>query len=163
MRRLINAFKAFFKALGAPQEAQRFLLEEAPEKPKTESGDRAHLRLLTILQQSGRLVDFLQEDITSYSDAQVGAAVRQLHEGCRKSLEEMVTIRPVFEEQEGSQVSIPAGYDPARIKIVGSVKGEPPFQGELVHSGWQVKRQSLPKSVGRHDSDVIQPAEVEVH
>lgn len=162
MGRLINAFKAFFKALGAPEDAQRFLSAKAQQAPKPEQSDRSHLRLLALLQQSGRLVDFFQEDISSYSDAQVGAAVRQLHEGCSKSLEEMVTIRPVFEEQEGAQVSIPAGYDPSRIKIVGSVKGEPPFTGELVHAGWQVMRQALPKTVGKQDSDILQPAEVEV-
>ncbi len=155
MSRIINAFKAFFSVLfGAA--------EEPASLPATKVSDRAHVTLLARLQESGRLVDFLQEDISAYSDEQVGAAVRQLHTGCKKSLEEVFAIRPVFEQEEGSRITIPVGYDPTRIKLVGSVKGTGPFVGQLVHSGWQVTRQTLPKVLSGQDSDVLQPAEVEV-
>ncbi len=42
------------------------------------------LQLLTLLQQEGRFVDFLEENVTAYSDADIGGAARVVHEGCRK-------------------------------------------------------------------------------
>lgn len=94
--RLSLAFRAFWKAWQDPKKALRFV---ESEDEKAEVGDLSHLRLLSLLQHSGRLVDFLKEDISSYSDAQIGAAVRQIQSDCAKSLEDLVTIRPVMEEK----------------------------------------------------------------
>ncbi len=153
------AFKAFFKALKEPKKAQEFI-DETPKQIETH--DLSHLRLLSILQNSGRLVDFFKEDITKFSDAQVGAAVRKIHQDCAKSLEELIAIRPVFEEQEGARINVPQGYDPSTIKVVGKVKGEPPFSGILVHKGWKAQKRSLSKKVGEQHCEVICPAEVEI-
>ena len=84
-----------------------------------------------MLQRDGRLVDFLEEEIDGYSDAQVGAAVRDIHRGCRKSLHDYLTISPVIEAAEEERVTIPADFDPAAIRLVGNVTGSPPFQGVL--------------------------------
>ena len=156
---LILAFKAFIKALKSPKEAEKFVNNQ---KVVTEKSDYSHLRLLSLLQQSGRLIDFLKEDISSYQDSQIGAAVRKIHQECGKNLEELVTIRPIMEENEGQQVTIEKGYDPSTIKIVGKVKGEPPFTGKLVHKGWKAHKKSLPKQTGLLVSEVIHPAEVEI-
>jgi len=154
-----SAFKAFWKALQEPQKAQQFL----EDKPKqAENTDLSHLRLLSILQQSGRLIDFLKEDISSYTDEQVGGAVRKIHQDCNKSLEELIAIRPLMDENEGALIKIVQGYDPATIKIVGKVKGEPPFTGILVHKGWKASKRSLPKKVGDTSHEVLHPAEIEV-
>lgn len=153
------AFKAFLKAFKDPKQAQEFV----DGKPRQlEVQDQGHLRLLSLLQHSGRLIDFLKEDISKYSDAQVGAAVRKIHQDCGKSLEETVTIRPIMEENEGATVKVSAGYDPSTIKVVGKVKGEPPFSGTLVHKGWKAHKRSLPKKIGEQHNDVICPAEIEV-
>ena len=120
------------------------------------------MRLLALLQQSGRLIDFLKEDIAAFSDEQVGAAVRKIHQDCRQSLEELVTIRPVMEENEGAKVKIAAGYDASHIKIVGKVKSDPPFTGVIVHRGWKAHKRSLPKKVGEQANEVLCPAEIEV-
>ena len=154
------AFKAFMKAWKNPQKAQEFLAGAPPKQ--IESVDASHLRLLGLLQQSGRLVDFLKEDITAYNDEQVGAAVRKIHEDCSKSLEDVVTIRPLMDEAEGATVRIPAGFDPSAIKVVGKVKGEPPYQGVLVHKGWKAHKRSLPKKVSEESTDIIFSAEVEI-
>lgn len=163
MKKLLDrvklAFRAFIKAWQNPQLAQNFLIGE---QPKVETTDQSHLRLLAILQHSGRLIDFLKEDINEFNDAQVGAAVRKIHDECGKSLEEIVTIRPVFEEKEGATVRVLPGYDPSSIKVVGKVKGEPPFSGVLVHKGWKAHKRSLPKKTGEQLTDVICPAEIEV-
>lgn len=157
---LIIAFRTFLKALKEPKKAQEFL-DEAPKK-QIEQSDQSHLRLLAILQQSGRLIDFLKEDIASFTDAQVGAAVRKIHQDCGKSLEDVVTIRPVLDENEGATIKVVPGYDPSTIKVVGKVKGEPPFSGILVHKGWKAHKRSLPKKLGEQSNEVISPAEIEV-
>ncbi|MCE2983549.1 MAG: DUF2760 domain-containing protein [Parachlamydia sp.] len=154
------AFKAFMKAYHQPEKAEEFLKE--PEAKQIESVEPTHLRLLYHLQQSGRLIDFLKEDITSFSDAQVGAVVRKIHADCAKLVEDLITVRPLRDEQEGASIQILKGYDPSEIKIVGNVKGEPPFSGILVHRGWKAHKRSLPKKMGEMNQDVICPAEVEI-
>lgn len=163
MERFILAIKAFFKAFKDPAKARQFVEGGCKEvRAPVESADQSHLRLLTMLQQSARLIDFLKEDLSSFDDAQVGAAVRKIHTDCSKCLEELVTVRPVMEENEGAKINVPQGYDPAKIKVVGKVKGEPPFTGFLVHKGWKAHKRSLPKKVGEQMTDVICPAEVEI-
>jgi hypothetical protein len=159
---LAVAFKAFMKAWREPEQGEKFVQGKLETKAIPEQSDPSHLRLLAILQQSGRLIDFLKEDITGYNDAQVGAAVRRIHADCGKSLEELVTIRPVMEESEGSTIRVLQGYDPNSLKVVGKVKGEPPYSGVLVHKGWKAHKRSLPKKVGESNPDLICPAEVEV-
>jgi hypothetical protein len=157
---LMTAFKAFFNALRSPSQA-----EENPvvkEERVSASTDRSHLRLLNLMQHSSRLIDFLKEDLSSYSDAQVGAAARKVHEDCAKCLEELVTLRPLMEENEGSKITVPQEYDTAKIKVVGNVKGQPPYTGTLVHKGWKAHKQSLPKKIGEAHPEVICPAEIEV-
>lgn len=155
------AFKAFIKAFKEPKKAQQFV-EGASEPKQIEGTDQSHLRLLYYLQQSSRLVDFLKEDIGSFNDAQVGAAVRKIHQDCAQAIEELVTIRPLKDEQEGSTVQVPKGYNPAEIKVVGKVKDGPPFTGTLVHRGWKAQKRSLPKKTGEQTPEVICPAEVEI-
>jgi hypothetical protein len=157
---LALAFKAFIKAFKQPEQAKAFL-EELPPK-QIDMADLGHLRLLTYLQQSGRLVDFLKEDITSFSDAQIGSAARKIHQDCAQILEDIVTIRPLRQENEGSVIQVPKGYDPAEIKVVGQVKGEPPFSGVLVHRGWKAHKRSLPKKTIDVGIDIICPAEIEI-
>lgn len=156
------AWKAFCLAWKHPEKAREFVDDKSTLQSLTENSDPSHLQLLSLLQQAGRLVDFLKEDIQSYSDAQVGAAVRKIHADCRKSLEEVVTIRPILEEHEGAKIQVPKGYDPSVIKVVGNVKGEPPFSGILVHKGWKAHKRSLPKKFGQQSSEIICPAEVEI-
>lgn len=154
------AFKAFMKALKEPVQARQFLEGEPPKQ--VESSDPSHLRFLAYLQQGGRLIDFLKEDIAPFSDAQVGAAVRKIHQDCAQTMEELVTIRPLRDEQEGATIHIPKGFNPAEIKIIGKVKGEPPYAGTLVHRGWKAQKRSLPKKTAEQMAEVICPAEVEI-
>lgn len=160
---LAIAFKAFLKAWKEPENGKKFVEKDFQNQPKQlESSDPSHLRLLALLQQSGRLIDFLKEDITGFSDDQVGAAVRQIHEDSAKTLEEFVTIRAVREEEEGSVVRVEKGYDSSLIKVIGKVSGEPPFSGILIHKGWKAHKKSLPKKIGMQMNEVIYPAEVEI-
>src|SRR6218665_234637 len=92
--------------------------------------------LLGLLQRESRFVDFLQEDIAAYSDADVGGAARLLHGGARKVLQETFTLEAVRSEAEGSRLTLPAGFDAAAVRVTGNVVGQPPFTGTLQHKGW---------------------------
>ena len=120
--------------------------------------------LIGLLQEKGRLVDFLMEEITSYDDAQVGAAARVIHQGCRQVLQEHFKITAVSEATEGSQVSVPAEHLAEEYRIVGKLSGDPPFTGKLIHKGWKTEMVKLPRTVQTQGkpSTIIAPAEVEV-
>jgi hypothetical protein len=120
------------------------------------------LQLLSLLQREGRLVDFLQQDIASFPDADVGAAARIVHDGCRRALLAHATIEPVRAESEGARVVLAAGFAPDDVKLTGGVGGEPPYKGVLRHRGWRATRLDLPQMVGKHDAHVLAPAEVEL-
>jgi hypothetical protein len=120
------------------------------------------LQLLSLLQREGRFVDFLQQDIASFPDADVGAAARVVHEGCRKALRTHAEIAPVRGEEEGARVQLAAGFDANAVKLVGDVRGEPPYAGVLRHRGWRAKRLELPQVVGSYDAHILAPAEVEL-
>jgi len=142
--------------------------ERPPEKSAEERAEEETravapaLHLLAILQRDGRLVDFLQEDIAGATDDQVGAAARVVHEGCRKSLARYLELAPVRPEEEGATVQIPAGFDPAEVRLTGNVSGQPPFRGRLAHAGWRAVEVKLPTLAPGQDPSVIAPAEVEV-
>lgn len=138
------------------------------EKPVSEKEERQRkdkrmfLHLLSVLQREGRLVDFLSEDLSLYEDAQIGAAVRTIHESCKKTIEKYVAPTPILDKNEGDDVTVPPGFDPDSIKLTGNVAGEPPFKGVLRHRGWQASKQDAPVLSGEKDSKIIAPAEVEI-
>ncbi|HXJ35384.1 MAG TPA: DUF2760 domain-containing protein [Candidatus Eisenbacteria bacterium] len=132
-----------------------------PSTKPAEPAENAALRLLATLQEEGRLVDFFSEDIAPYTDEQIGAATRGIHASCRKALEGAVAIEPIMPGDEGATVTVPAGFDPAAIRLVGNVSGTPPFTGVLRHAGWRVKSVNLPPRTGQ-DPKVVAPAEVEI-
>jgi hypothetical protein len=130
--------------------------------PAPGSDGTSAVQLLAILQREGRLLDFLQEDVDAYSDAQIGAAVRDIHRGCKKALAEHLPLEPVLREAENAQVRVDPGFDPSRIRLVGNVVGEPPFTGALRHHGWRVAKVTLPAPAKATDPSVVAPAEVEL-
>jgi hypothetical protein len=135
----------------------------APEPPKLrEAPTDAALQLLGLLQREGRLIDFLQEDMGAYTDAQVGAAARDVHDQCRRALDAHLKLERIRTEAEGSRVSVPLGFSPSAMRLLGNVVGEPPFQGSLAHAGWRAVHIELPKLSEGHDVQVIAPAEVEL-
>ncbi|CBL44933.1 Conserved hypothetical protein [gamma proteobacterium HdN1] len=120
------------------------------------------LQLLSLLQQDARLLDFLSEDINAYSDAEVGAAARVVHEGGQKVLADYFTLAPIRSEEEETRITLPEGYDASSIRLTGNVVGQPPFSGILVHRGWQVKEVRLPKTTEGRKLSIVAPAEVEL-
>jgi hypothetical protein len=120
------------------------------------------LVLLSLMQKEGRLLDFLHEDITQYNDADIGAAARLIHSGCRRIIETYFTIVPICEEREGSRIVLERGFDPAVMTPTGQVVGDPPFTGTLVHRGWRAQKIQLPQIADSRDVHILAAAEVEL-
>ena len=131
------------------------------ERPPAETFDRA-VQMLALLQRDGRLIDFLAENISAYPDAQLGAAVRTIHDTCRQVLDHYVKLEPILNSEEDQPVTVPAGFDPAAVKLIGNVAGEPPVRGVLRHKGWRVKAVNLPPLPQAAGRMVVAPAEVEL-
>jgi hypothetical protein len=127
-----------------------------------DAGPDSALVLLGLFQKEGRFVDFLQEDVTNYSDQEVGTAARVVHDGCRKILKDYLSIEPVRSEAEGARITLGKGFDPSAVRPTGNVVGEPPFTGALVHRGWRAADVRLPKVASSRDLSILAAAEVEL-
>ncbi len=130
--------------------------------PEPQQSSEGAVQMLAALQREGRLIDFLQEDLSAYEDGQIGAAVRSIHTGCREVLKEHMEIKPLFEEKEGNTVTIPAGFDTRAVRLTGNVTGNPPFRGALRHRGWKIESIRLPQSQEQKGNWILAPAEVEI-
>jgi hypothetical protein len=133
-----------------------------PVAPAGPTADDGAVHLLSLLQRDGRLVDFLLEDVSGYSDREIGGAVRSVHEGCSKTLKQYLDIAPIRDEDEGASITLEAGFDAEAVRLVGNVTGEPPYTGTLAHPGWRVADITLPERSGEQGSRVLSPAEVEL-
>jgi hypothetical protein len=120
------------------------------------------LAMLALLQREGRLVDFLREELSEHDDDAIGAAVRDIHRGCKKVLEEHFSLEAVMPGEEDDRVDVPRGFDPGEIRLIGEANGEPPFKGVLRHHGWRVTKVSFPVLADGVDRRVLAPAEVEI-
>ncbi|WP_233849199.1 DUF2760 domain-containing protein [Paraburkholderia sp. HD33-4] len=149
-------------ATAAPAPAPAPQPKPQPAPVLKEATPDAALQLLGLLQRDARFIDFVEEDIKAYSDADIGAAARLVHEGCRATLREHFTMRPVRDEAEGSRVTLPAGFDASSVRLTGNVVGSAPFSGSISHRGWRVDEVRLPKLADGHNAKVIAPAEVEL-
>ena len=136
-------------------------LVEVESKLATASTGSA-MQLLSLFQQEARLIDFLKEDVTSFSDEEVGAAARVIHAGGQKVLKEYVALTPVRSEDEESRITIAEGFNPQEVRLTGNVTGNAPFTGTLIHKGWKAESMTLPKLAENYDASIIAPAEVEL-
>ncbi len=173
MRRIWLAIRVFFLVLFRREAAEaveaalegRTTPPRAPEGPAPAKPPQRSeaLTLLAALQREARLVDFVEEPLDGYTDAQVGAAARDVHRNCRAVLQRLFAPQPLLSDAEGSEVEVPRGFDPGRYRLVGQVTGEPPFRGRLAHPGWEAAKCDVPSwSGGKSAVKVIAPAEVEL-
>lgn len=173
MRRIALAVSSFFAIVASPSfaaDVSRLRTEggwpkappPAPAPMLQLAPDTAALQLLGLLQREARFIDFVEEDIAAYSDADIGAASRVVHEGCRKVLREHFTLTAVRSESEGQRLTLPAGFDAAATRVTGNVVGQAPFTGTLAHRGWRASATRLPQLAPGHDASVLAQAEVEL-
>ena len=179
MSRIFLAFRYFFailfssktaeavrclnkqSALPGPVEQAALLKPKVVEPPKPARSEA--ITLLAALQREARFVDFLQEPLTGYSDAQIGAVARDIHRDCAAVVQRLFKMKPAVEQQEGENVELAASFDAGRYRLTGNVAGQPPFRGKLVHPGWEATSCELPTWSGTKESArVVAPAEVEL-
>jgi hypothetical protein len=180
LHRILLAFRSFFNILFSGALSEATVLElgltrrgaaaapkaaatkaaATPAAPAAKVSDGA-LQILSILQRDSRLIDFIMEDISAYSDDQIGAAVRGLHDQCRESLMRYVTLTPVVDSVEGTYTKTPAG-DAAAVKFIGNVPAGTPAGGTLRHKGWRASKIDLPALAPKQDAAILAPAEIEI-
>jgi hypothetical protein len=153
-----GALPAVEKARALPEPTAHAARSPEPAAPASD----AALQLLALLQREGRFVDFLEEDVASFADADIGAAARVVHAGCRKALREHVKLEPVRTEDEGAKVTLEGALDADAVKLTGNVSGKGPFTGTLRHRGWRATEVTLPTAIAGHDARVLAQAEVEL-
>ena len=190
--RLVLALKTLFKIVFQPGYAARVVALEAagsepqaPSKlPTVQTGDEparaaseppqdssdalepevtGALQLLRILQREGRFIDFIEQDIEGFPDADVGTAARVVHSGCRVALHAQMKLATISTTQEDQPASLRDAREvqSGRWKLTGNVSGTPPHRGVVRHCGWLVEECHLPKSVGHDDARILCPAELE--
>jgi len=150
-------------SIAQPVEQPQEAIKEAPKTVVLkEATPEAALQLLALLQQDARFIDFIQEDLSGYSDADIGAAARVVHEGSKKTLDTYFTLEAIRSEEEETAISLAEGFNASEIRLTGNVVGNAPFNGTLIHKGWKVSEVKLPKLAAGHDASIVAPAEVEL-
>ncbi len=163
--------------LAEPEQAQEIIEEKVveeskpidavqfKEKDEISKKDEKNIDgvfLLSLFQKQGRLVDFLQQDIASFSNAEVGEAARVVHDGCARILGDYFTMEAIRTEEEGALVSVDADYNLSEIMLTGNLRGSAPYRGELLHHGWKISDQHPPEQLDPRARFIVQPAEIEV-
>jgi Domain of unknown function (DUF2760) len=134
-------------------------LPRAAESPRRSDA----ITLLEALQREARLVDIVKEPLGDYTDAQIGAAARDVLGDCLAVLDRFFALKPISEENEGAELEVPASLDPGRYRLTGNISAEPPSKGKLVHSGWLATQCELPTWSGSKQSAlVVAPIELEI-
>ncbi len=171
------AFRAFFSILGGslPEDIAREYgyskapVKKAPEPPKEGAvkPETGALQLLGILQRDARMLDFFMEDITPYSDDQVGAAVKNVHKQCQETLKKHFKLAPVIDGVEGTFVKPESAGAVAReagaVKFIGNLPPQgKPNGGLLRHKGWRADTVALPAVSPKQNLTILAAAELEV-
>jgi hypothetical protein len=175
LNRIVLAFRAFFNLMFSGELSAEILIAlnlsrrsaavpakaAAPVPAAPAGASDGALQILGILQRDSRLIDFLMEDVSAYTDEQIGAAVRELHDQCRDAIARYVTLAPVIDGVEGTYAKAP-GQDPNLVKFVGNVPAKPPAGGTLRHKGWRATKVDLPLLAAKQDARIIAAAEIEI-
>ncbi|MDY0132754.1 MAG: DUF2760 domain-containing protein [Desulforegulaceae bacterium] len=123
---------------------------------------RKFLHILSVLQEEGRFLDFLNENLSDYNDDDIGAAVRSIHKGCKDALSKYLELKPLLDNEESSEIEIEESFNPDKIRLTGNVVGNPPFKGIVRHRGWKVENINLPDLKKIEDASFLVPAEIEI-
>jgi hypothetical protein len=136
-----------------------------PSSPTQDSRNAENevIALLALLQEKGRFLDFLEQDLVSVSNEQLGVVSRVVHAGCKEVIAKFVTLEPLADRAEGDQIELSSGYDPGSWRLLGHVRDNPPYRGTILHRGWKIVRlspNSLPER--KKGNSVLYPAELQV-
>lgn len=174
---LRTAFRAFFAAIFNHTTADQLqAVLDAPASPPAVAAPPAvtpadtpkpaksinvrsdAITLLATLQREARFIDLIQENLSQYSDAQIGAAARPCLQQCAATLQRLLGLRAIQSAAEGQTITVPQSAPPARFLWIGEGSGT---SGKLVHHGWEASHVDLPHWTGTEtDSNVIAPVQV---
>lgn len=170
MSRFLDAVKAFWQILKGhhaeidQNNSQNDLDKEEKANIKSKilrkHYEAGALCTLSMFQEEGRFIDFLQLDIENYDDAQIGQLVRKIHGPCRKILEDNFNVKQIITTGEGGKYLVDKKFDRSRVKLVGNVPDMVPFEGSIRHCGWEARKMNLPEKSGTSSHKVITHAEV---
>ena len=181
-----TAFRAFFAALFQPETAKQLRqvldqppgiallpkpdlqmssavsdkqMVEKPKPPRTAVNRSEAITLLATLQREARLIDLVQENLSQYSDAQIGAAARPCLQQCAGTLDRLFGLQAIETAQEGQTVTVPEAVSASRYLWLGEGQSA---HGKLVHHGWVAARVELPLWTGSEaDTRVVAPVQVQ--
>ncbi len=141
-------------------------LQKKGTSNKSNRNKNSHLffYVLSVLQDKGRLLDFISEDVSTYEDAQIGVVARLIHENCKKAMDNYFLLEHILKEHEGETITL-SDFDIKTVKFLGNVVGKPPYSGVIIHRGWRIKckAKKLPNVMVKFDGlDTIYPAQVEI-
>jgi hypothetical protein len=173
--RLILAFQCFFKILFSGVFAQKVrslgmdnksikptqLPKNEPKPPEKQQETKdSSLLLLSLMQREARLIDFLMEDITEYSNEQVGAAIRDVHKKASGILKRCYD--PIALVAQEGEVDLEVAYNAEVWDVSGKIPQAGSFKAEVIHSGWMAQKLELPVWKGSlANRMLISPAQAE--
>ena len=133
-----------------------------------QSCDAAVVQFVARLQEKGRLLDFIMDDIAAYDNESVGAAARIVHQGCCEVMQDSFTIETVFTGEEMESITLADNYDSHSYRLIGKVPEAAPFVGQVLHRGWKTTRVNLPQVVNTEEHievarTIMAPADVEIN
>ena len=143
-----------------PREPEKATLPPEPASPAVQSDG---LVLASLLQEKGRFIDFVMDDVQAYSDAQVGAAARVVHSGCRDVIQKALGPEPIATSPEQQTITLSEDYDRAAFRVTGKMPANGAIQGKLEHKGWQASRCDLPKptqTLEKAEGFTLAPAQI---
>lgn len=152
------------------------IIEEVHEEPSTsattitteQSCDAAVVQFIARLQEKGRFLDFIMDDIAAYDNESVGAAARIVHQGCCDVMHDSFTIETIFPGEEMEEITLADNYDSHLFRLVGNVPENAPYEGHVLHRGWKTTRVNLAQVVNTEEHietarSIMAPADVEIN
>lgn len=171
------AFRAFFALLFGGKLPEDLVSElglapkapppaPKPPPPPVVTPEDGALQMLGMLQRDARILDFFMEDISAYTDEQIGAAAREVHGKTCQIIVRCFAPQPIIDAVEGSAVTAPPGDTASGsqlVKFIGNVPASGKAKGgALRHRGWRATLATLPKLSAQQDLTILAPAEIEV-
>lgn len=145
--------------------------EEPPASATTitaeQSSEAAVVQFVARLQEKGRFLDFIMDDIAAYDNESVGAAARIVHQGCCEVIHDSFTIETIFGGEELEELTLADNYDSHLFRLVGNVPESAPYEGHVLHRGWKTTRVNLSHVVKSEEQidiarSILAPADVEI-